>query len=116
MDPLDAYHRALELVKKAGFELANASMQSETCYYTHSQRQPLLLRIFDAQLQALADGLARENRRQRGNIAPRPRLCERGHVYLSCREPGRHRHRPVFPQRAEGIELSRQERDMAAQS
>ena len=45
MDPLDAYHLALELVKKAGFTLHTASMQSEACYYSHRDRHPLLLRV-----------------------------------------------------------------------
>lgn len=45
MDHLDAYHFALDLVKKAGFKLHTPSMQSEACYYYHPAREPLLLRI-----------------------------------------------------------------------
>lgn len=45
MSPLDAYHLALDLVKKAGFTLHQASMNSETCYYTRPSRVPLLLRV-----------------------------------------------------------------------
>jgi hypothetical protein len=42
---LEAYHMAIELVKKAGFELHTVSMRSDTCYYTHPQRRGLLLRL-----------------------------------------------------------------------
>jgi hypothetical protein len=45
MKYLDAYNLALDLVKKAGFKLHTASMQSEACYYFHPSRAPLLLRI-----------------------------------------------------------------------
>ena len=45
MDPLDAYHLALDLMKKAGFTLHTASRQSEACYYSHPSRHPLLLRV-----------------------------------------------------------------------
>lgn len=41
----DAYHMAQDLVKKAGFELHQVSRISDTCYYTHPQRRPLLLRL-----------------------------------------------------------------------
>jgi len=42
---LDAYHMAIELVKKAGFTLHHASIQTESCYYVHPARAPLLLRL-----------------------------------------------------------------------
>lgn len=45
MNALDAFHLALDLAKQAGFTLANAASNSETCYYTHPHRAPLLLRI-----------------------------------------------------------------------
>jgi hypothetical protein len=45
MTHLEAYHLALDLVKKAGFKLHQASMQSEACYYYHPAREPLLLRV-----------------------------------------------------------------------
>lgn len=45
MTPLEAYHLALDLVKKAGFTLHTASMRSEACYYSHPARHPLLLRV-----------------------------------------------------------------------
>jgi hypothetical protein len=45
MNHLDAYHLALSLIKKAGFELHTASAQSEACYYFHPSRKPYLLRI-----------------------------------------------------------------------
>lgn len=40
-----AYHMGIELLKKAGFEFHHASMQTDTCYYTHPSRRPLLLRV-----------------------------------------------------------------------
>lgn len=45
MTYLEAYHLGLALVKKAGFELAQVSKISETCYYTHPARRPYLLRV-----------------------------------------------------------------------
>lgn len=45
MSPLEAYHLALDLIKKAGFELHTASAKSEACYYFHPARKPYLLRI-----------------------------------------------------------------------
>jgi len=42
---LEAYHLALELVKKAGFEFSHAAMQTESCYYWHPARKPYLLRV-----------------------------------------------------------------------
>ena len=45
MNYLEAYHLALDLVKKAGFELHTASAKSEACYYFHPARKPYLLRI-----------------------------------------------------------------------
>ena len=45
MNSLDAYHLALDLVKKAGFEFHTASQKSEACYYFHPARKPYLLRI-----------------------------------------------------------------------
>lgn len=45
MNYLDAYHLGIDLAKLAGFELKYASRNSETCYYTHPLRAPLLLRL-----------------------------------------------------------------------
>lgn len=45
IDYLEAYHLAIELVKKAGFEFGHASMSTESCYYFHPARRPYLLRI-----------------------------------------------------------------------
>ena len=45
IDYLEAYHLAVDLVKSAGFAFSHASMQTETCYYSHPARHPLLLRI-----------------------------------------------------------------------
>lgn len=45
IDHLDAYHLAIELVKKAGFEFSHASMSTESCYYVHPARRPYLLRV-----------------------------------------------------------------------
>ena len=38
IDNLTAYHLAIELVKRAGFQFAFASMRSESCYYFHQGR------------------------------------------------------------------------------
>lgn len=45
MDHLAAFHLAMDLAKQAGFELKYAARNSETCYYIHPQRAPLLLRL-----------------------------------------------------------------------
>lgn len=45
MNYLEAYHLALDLIKKAGFELHTVSARSEACYYFHPARKPYLLRI-----------------------------------------------------------------------
>lgn len=42
---LEAYHMAIELVKKAGFTLHHVSTQTESCYYLHPARAPLLMRL-----------------------------------------------------------------------
>jgi hypothetical protein len=42
---LEAYHLAIELVKKAGFEFSHAAMSTESCYYRHPARAPYLLRV-----------------------------------------------------------------------
>jgi hypothetical protein len=43
---LDAYHLAIELVKRAGFQFAFAAMRSESCYYFHPGRgRDRLLRL-----------------------------------------------------------------------
>lgn len=58
MDYLEAYHLALDLVKKAGFELHTASAQSEACYYVHPGRRPYLLRIAQHSQKRLPVGLS----------------------------------------------------------
>jgi hypothetical protein len=40
-----AYDMAIELVKKAGFQLDHVSRQTETCYFYHPSRRPLLMRV-----------------------------------------------------------------------
>ena len=45
MDHVEAYHLAMELAHAAGFQLKYAARNSETCYYVHAQRAPLLLRL-----------------------------------------------------------------------
>lgn len=42
---LDAYHMAIDLVKKAGFVFHHASQKSESCYYYHPSRPDCLMRI-----------------------------------------------------------------------
>lgn len=41
----EAVDLAISLVKKAGFELRSVSRSTESCYYSHPARSPLLLRI-----------------------------------------------------------------------
>lgn len=38
IDHMTAYHLAIDLVKRAGFELAFVSQKSESCYYFHPSR------------------------------------------------------------------------------
>jgi hypothetical protein len=38
MEPIEAHMLALELMKRAGFVLVDASMKSEACYYRHPSR------------------------------------------------------------------------------
>jgi hypothetical protein len=45
MNPIEALHVAMELVKKAGFILSTASSKSEACYYFHPARPEYLLRL-----------------------------------------------------------------------
>jgi hypothetical protein len=45
LDNREAFHYALELVKKAGFTLVTASSKTEACYFVHPQRDPYQLRI-----------------------------------------------------------------------
>lgn len=46
IDNMTAYHLAIDLVKRAGFQFKNASLTSESCYYFHPGRGPdRLLRL-----------------------------------------------------------------------
>lgn len=45
IDHMTAFHLALDLVKRAGFELSHVSGITETCYYRHPSRPEHLLRV-----------------------------------------------------------------------
>lgn len=42
---VDAHARACEIIKAAGFEMVSVASNSESCYYAHPSRKPLLIRV-----------------------------------------------------------------------
>ena len=45
IDHVMAYDLAVDMVTKAGFVLHHAAPKSESCYYAHPSKSPLLFRI-----------------------------------------------------------------------
>ena len=45
IDSHTAYNMAIDLLKRAGFELAFVARQTESCYYEHSSRRSRYMRV-----------------------------------------------------------------------